>query len=587
MPLAASFGAVFGSQFWINAGLLAAIYGLFTAGMQLNIGLTGLYNFGQAGFMAVGAYAMAILVVNAGWSFWAALPTAAAIAMAVALIVGLPSLRLRGDYFAIVTIAASETIQYLIQNIAVTGGNQGLLGFTGEWTTLSTQISNALGLSAGDYLVPLLLVGWALLLLAIAALAALRRTPWGRVLRAIRDDQDAARSLGKPIFRYKVQSLAIASLLAAVSGYLLALDLAFLSPNEFTTDNTFIAAAMLLVGGLGSYLGVLVRGGRDRGRPQCHAQPGPAWTAPLRLPARGAALHRHRRAARRTGGMAPAGPPRAPRRDGPRMTADAILEVRGAQRAFRGVVAVADASFTVARGSITALIGPNGAGKTTMFDLISGFLRPDRGEVLFDGAPIGGRPPERIAQAGLVRTFQLTRTFATLSVLDNMLVGAAAHPGERLTTLVLTLPAARRRERAAREQAREILERFGLSGHADALAGTLSGGQRKLLELARALMARPRLLLLDEPMAGVNPTMGLALLERIEQIRAQDGVTVLFVEHDLEVVMRHSEHVIVMAAGTVIADGPPELIQRDPRVLDAYMGSGGPPAAPYPKPPAP
>ena len=264
---------------------------------------------------------------------------------------------------------------------------------------------------------------------------------------------------------------------------------------------------------------------------------------------------------------------------------DAMLEIDHVHRAFRGVVAVDDASFTVARGSITALIGPNGAGKTTMFDLISGFLSPERGEVRFEGATISGRTPERIARAGLVRTFQLTRSFASLSVLDNMLVGAAAHPGEALTSLLLRPRRAWQREREARGQAREILERFGLDSHAAALAGTLSGGQRKLLELARALMTRPRLLLLDEPMAGVNPTMGLRLLERIEQIRAQDGVTVLFVEHDLEVVMRHAERVIVMAAGTVIADGTPSLVRSDARVLDAYLGTHAAPAARTPAPP--
>ena len=254
----------------------------------------------------------------------------------------------------------------------------------------------------------------------------------------------------------------------------------------------------------------------------------------------------------------------------------AILEITHVHRGFRGVVAVDDASFSVARGSITALIGPNGAGKTTMFDLISGFLRPDSGEVRFEGVAISGRPPERIARRGLVRTFQLTRSFASLSVLDNMLVGGAAQPGEALTSLLLRPRQSWRRESEAREQAREILERFDLASHAAALAGTLSGGQRKLLELARALMTRPRLLLLDEPMAGVNPTMGLRLLERIEQIRALDGVTVLFVEHDLEVVMRHAEHVIVMAGGTVIADATPSLVRSDARVLDAYLGTRAP-----------
>lgn len=252
------------------------------------------------------------------------------------------------------------------------------------------------------------------------------------------------------------------------------------------------------------------------------------------------------------------------------------LTVEGLSKSFRGIAAVDDASFTVQEGSITALIGPNGAGKTTMFDLISGFLAPDAGRVIHAGVRVSGRRPEQVAKLGLTRTFQLTRTFSALSVMDNMLVGASEHPGEGLISMGLHPRRARSRERQARAQARELLESFNLDEKADELAGVLSGGQRKLLELARALMARPRMLLLDEPMAGVNPTMGLMLLRHIERARDEHGVTILFVEHDLEAVMRHAEHVVVMAAGTVLATGSPNLIRSDERVLDAYLGLGKP-----------
>jgi neutral amino acid transport system ATP-binding protein len=250
------------------------------------------------------------------------------------------------------------------------------------------------------------------------------------------------------------------------------------------------------------------------------------------------------------------------------------LAVHDVSKAFRGVSAVKQASFSVAPRSLTALIGPNGAGKTTMFDLISGFLRPDAGEIVHEGQTISGRPPEQIAGLGLVRTFQLTRTFLALSVLDNMLVGSPRPPGERLRSLLLRPRWTWRIERLEREHARELLGSFSLADNAQDLAGTLSGGQRKLLELARALMARPRTLLLDEPMAGVNPTMGIRLLEHIKQVRDDHGVTVLFIEHDLEAVIRYSEQVIVMAGGGVIASGAPDLIRRDTRVLDAYLGLG-------------
>lgn len=252
------------------------------------------------------------------------------------------------------------------------------------------------------------------------------------------------------------------------------------------------------------------------------------------------------------------------------------LAVRDVSKAFRGVAAVRSANFVVAHQSITALIGPNGAGKTTMFDLISGFLRPDAGQIVHGGQTISGRRPEDIAGVGLVRTFQLTRTFTALTVLDNMLVGSSRHPGERLRSLVLRPRRTRQVEREERKRAERLLESFSLAEKAHDLAGTLSGGQRKLLELARALMSRPQTLLLDEPMAGVNPTMGIRLLEHIKQVRDEHGVTVLFIEHDLEAVIRYSEHVIVMAGGEVIASGAPNLIRQDSRVLDAYLGLGKP-----------
>lgn len=257
-PLLAA-SVLLGAQFWINVGLLAAIYGIFTAGLQLNVGFTGIYNFAQAGFMAVGAYAMAILITTAHLSFWLSLPLAAAVAVGFAIVIGIPSLRLRGDYFAIAAIAFSETIRYAIQNAgSLTGGTQGLLGFDTEWQTLAPKIMTALHIPADDYLVPLLIVGWGVFVIVLVVLVLLQRTPWGRVLRAIRDDEDAARAVGKRVFVYKLQSLAIAAVLASLAGYIFALDLSFLSPDEFLPDTTFIAFTMLLIGGLGNYVGVAV-----------------------------------------------------------------------------------------------------------------------------------------------------------------------------------------------------------------------------------------------------------------------------------------------------------------------------------------
>ena len=255
------------------------------------------------------------------------------------------------------------------------------------------------------------------------------------------------------------------------------------------------------------------------------------------------------------------------------MTDAPILVVQDVAKRFGGVRAVDGATLDVRRGSITALIGPNGAGKSSLFNVVTGFERADRGAVEFDGGPIYRLAPHAIARRGLVRTFQLTKTLSVMSVLDNMLLAAKNHPGESLAGALFRPLASRRRERAARERALALLERFDLRDKADDYAGTLSGGQRKLLELARALMLEPRLVLLDEPLAGVNPTLGRRLLAHIEELRERDGTTFFFVEHDMEVVMRHSDRVIVMAAGRVIADGAPDAVRREERVVEAYLGS--------------
>jgi neutral amino acid transport system ATP-binding protein len=249
-----------------------------------------------------------------------------------------------------------------------------------------------------------------------------------------------------------------------------------------------------------------------------------------------------------------------------------ILEAEGVVKSFGGVRAVDGATMDVREGSITALIGPNGAGKTTLFNVLTGFYRGEAGEVRFADTPIIRRPPYAIARLGMVRTFQITKALARMPVIDNMMLAAPDQPGERLANVVFRPRLVRNREREVRKEAMDLLEVFDLGELADHYAGTLSGGQRKLLELARALMTRPRLLLLDEPMAGINPTLGRRLLDHMQSLRSQEGVTFLFIEHDMEVVMGHSDRVIVMAEGRVIADGEPEEVRRDEAVIDAYLG---------------
>ncbi|MCV3206108.1 ABC transporter ATP-binding protein [Mesorhizobium sp. YC-39] len=249
-----------------------------------------------------------------------------------------------------------------------------------------------------------------------------------------------------------------------------------------------------------------------------------------------------------------------------------ILEVRDAVKHFDGLRAVAGASFDVARGSITALIGPNGAGKTTMLDLLSGFARLDAGAIRLANRSIAGMAPHQIARLGLVRTFQLTRVLAGISVLDNMLLAAPRQPGEHIPSLLASPRLARQREARARLAAEELLETFGLRLKAADYAGSLSGGERKLLEIARALMTESSIVLLDEPMAGVSPRLGRSILDRIAILRQERGTTFLFVEHDMDAVMSRADKVVVMAQGRVIATGTPAEIRADSMVVEAYLG---------------
>lgn len=250
---------------------------------------------------------------------------------------------------------------------------------------------------------------------------------------------------------------------------------------------------------------------------------------------------------------------------------DPILVADNVTRHFGGVKAVDVEHFEIERHGITALIGPNGAGKTTFFNLMTGFDKPNSGTWEFDGKPLASVAPERVARMGMVRTFQLTKVMSRLTVLDNMLLGAPNQPGEgMLRALVPGLW--RKQEKENVEKAEALLDRFLLLKKKDDYAGSLSGGQRKLLEMARALMCDPKLVMLDEPMAGVNPALKQSLLDHILSLR-EDGTTVLFVEHDMNMVRHIADWVTVMAEGRIVAEGSPKTVMDDPAVVDAYLGA--------------
>ena len=250
---------------------------------------------------------------------------------------------------------------------------------------------------------------------------------------------------------------------------------------------------------------------------------------------------------------------------------DPVVIVDQVTRTFGGLTAVSVDHLEVQRGGITGLIGPNGAGKTTLFNLLTGFDQPNTGTWSFDGRDLGKMAPHEVARLGVVRTFQLTKALSRLTVMENMLLGAQGQRGEGF--LRALVPGGwRAQEKANTEKAMDLLRRFKLDAKRDDFAGILSGGQRKLLEMARALMSDPKVVMLDEPMAGVNPALTQSLLGHVKDLR-EEGMTVIFVEHDMDVVRDISDWVVVMAAGRVIAEGPPESISQNQAVVDAYLGA--------------
>jgi neutral amino acid transport system ATP-binding protein len=248
-----------------------------------------------------------------------------------------------------------------------------------------------------------------------------------------------------------------------------------------------------------------------------------------------------------------------------------LLSAKGLSKSFGGIRAVNNADLDVPQGSITGLIGPNGAGKTTLFNLLSNFIRPDKGEVFLDGQPIHQLPPYQIALKGCVRTFQVARVLSRLTVLENMLLASPGQTGENFLKVWFQGAKIRQQEQENRAKALDILDSIGLGEKAQDYAGALSGGQRKLLEIGRALMTKPKLILLDEPAAGVNPTLIAQISDHIIEWNRQ-GITFLIIEHNMDVIMSLCHHVWVLAEGTNLADGIPSEIQKNERVLKAYLG---------------
>ena len=570
-------------DFWITQLNYIGLFALVVLGLVLLTGVGGLTSFGQAAFAGVGAYATAWITTAQGLSPWWGLVLGVGVALVLALVIGVLTLRMSGHYLPLATICWCLALYYLVGNLEVLGKYDGLLGLppitVGEFSFQSER--RIYGLI------------WGAALLGALALTRLLASRPGRIMRALNHNRGGGstmpEAMGASTFRYKLAMFVIAALLAAVSGWLYAHMQRSVNPSPFgikfgieylfmavlggigTVGGAFVGAALvklaedqlkvwlpLLFGGSGNYeiivfgiaLVLVLRFAPDG-----------LWPLLRGLLARVLPA--------RTEAAVDEGAQPLPARSRP-ARGEALLQVQGLRKQFGGLAAVNDISFEIRAGDIVGLIGPNGAGKSTTFNLISGVLPLTAGEVRLRGQAMGGRPSREIARAGLSRTFQHVKLVPDMTVLENVALGCYLRT--RAGTAAAMLGLDRAEEARARAEAMRQLRRIGLEGQAHELAGNLALGPQRLVEIARALASDPALLLLDEPAAGLRHKEKQALAEVLRQLRGQ-GLSLLLVEHDMDFVMNLTDRIVVMEFGRHLMQGTPAEVQASPAVRAAYLGA--------------
>jgi len=614
----------------IDSAANALAFAALALGLNIVVGFAGLLDLGYAAFFAIGAYAYGVAsswqlqpdwssfwepfqwldlvtrfhtatgdVVHFQVSFWLMLPVAAAIAAFFGVLFGAPTLRLKGDYLAIVTLGFGEIVPIVARNIpTVTNGAMGLNGVAAP---------RLFGFDFGVDATPYYYVGVALVALLIVTSQRLKDSRIGRAWMAIREDEVAAMAMGVDRVRYKLLAFAIGAAFAGATGTFYVAKLQTATPEMFMFPVSVMVLVMIVFGGIGSVWGVVIGALLLQILQSWFLQDLSQWLHALGRLVDVAWLQQVELASSielifglilvlmmlyRRQGLIPAA------RQTPALSADeqmvqparlqsglidpapthddvprTLLDITDLTVRFGGLVALESIELSVPAHSVVAVIGPNGSGKSTLFNAITGLVPSNQGAIRFAGEEVGRLRPHQVLERGIARTFQNIRLFPNLTVLENVMIGMHARLATGPVGAVLRLPKTRGEEAAAREEALRVLSLFGnrLLPRADHPAASLSYANRRRTEIARALAAQPKLLMLDEPTAGMNPAETLELADQIGSLN-RHGLTILLIEHKLDVVAMLADKVVVLDHGEKIAEGPPAVVRRDEEVIRAYLG---------------